>query len=178
MNCFAVLASKALQYGIPLEELVDSFTFTRFEPAGYVDGHESIRSSTSILDYVFRSLGYDYLGITDFVHVKAVDEISTSTTETSAVAVDESAQVGNEVEFDAPVDSEDDIPIDNIDEYDSITIESNISKQNVSMRVQQANAARQIGYTGEQCSSCGSIRVKRNGSCTVCEDCGTTTGCS
>ncbi len=178
MNCFAVLASKALQYGIPLEELVDSFTFTRFEPAGYVDGHESIRTSTSILDYVFRSLGYDYLNITDFVHVKAVDEISTSSTKPSASSEEESTQIGNEVEFDAPVDSEDDVMTDNIDEYDSISIESNISQQNVSMRVQQANAARQIGYTGEQCSSCGSIRVKRNGSCTVCEDCGTTTGCS
>jgi ribonucleoside-diphosphate reductase alpha chain len=118
------------------------------------------------------------LNITDFVHVKAVDEISTSSTKPSASSEEESTQIGNEVEFDAPVDSEDDVMTDNIDEYDSISIESNISQQNVSMRVQQANAARQIGYTGEQCSSCGSIRVKRNGSCTVCEDCGTTTGCS
>jgi len=59
LNCFAVLASKALQYGMPLEELVDSFTFTRFEPAGSVQGHNAIKNSTSILDYVFRSIGYD-----------------------------------------------------------------------------------------------------------------------
>jgi ribonucleoside-diphosphate reductase alpha chain len=57
LNCFAVLTSKALQYGVPLEELVDSFTFTRFEPAGVVIGHEAIKNSTSILDYVFRVLG-------------------------------------------------------------------------------------------------------------------------
>ena len=74
MNCFAVLTSKALQYGVPLEELVDTFTFTRFEPAGAVQGHEAIKNSTSILDYVFRALGYEYLGRQDFVHVKAVDE--------------------------------------------------------------------------------------------------------
>ena len=74
MNCFCVLASKALQYGVPLEELVDTFTFTRFEPAGSVQGHEAIKNATSILDYVFRALGYEYLGRQDFVHVKAVDE--------------------------------------------------------------------------------------------------------
>src|SRR5205823_9929398 len=74
MNCFSVLASKALQYGVPLEELVDTFTFTRFEPAGQVQGHEAIKNSTSIVDYVFRALGYEYLGREDFVHVKAIDE--------------------------------------------------------------------------------------------------------
>jgi ribonucleoside-diphosphate reductase alpha chain len=74
LNCFAVLASKALQYGVPVEELVDSFVFTRFDPSGVVVGHEAIKYATSILDYVFRSIGYDYLGRTDFVHEKAVDE--------------------------------------------------------------------------------------------------------
>ncbi|HLP42093.1 MAG TPA: vitamin B12-dependent ribonucleotide reductase, partial [Fibrobacteria bacterium] len=70
LNCFAVLASKALQYGVPLEELVETFTFTRFEPAGPVDGHENIKNCTSILDLIFRVLGLSYLGQTDFVHVK------------------------------------------------------------------------------------------------------------
>jgi len=54
LNCFAVLTSKTLQYGVPLEELVDTFTFTRFEPAGPVDGHANIENSTSILDLIFR----------------------------------------------------------------------------------------------------------------------------
>src|SRR5690606_1284888 len=57
LNCFAVLTSKALQYGVPLEELVDTFTFTRFEPAGPVEGHEYIKNCTSLLDLVFRTLG-------------------------------------------------------------------------------------------------------------------------
>ena len=123
VNCFAVLTSKALQYGVPLEELVDTFTFTRFEPAGPVEGHENIKNCTSILDYLFRVLGLNYLGNTDFVHVKPTELKMT----------------------------EPSIPKDQ---------------------------ARRAGYTGESCGSCGSIRVRRNGICIVCEDCGTTSGCS
>jgi len=78
LNCFAVLASKALQYGVPLDELVDTFTFTRFEPAGFVEGHEAIKNATSILDYIFRTLGYDYLNRTDFVHVTGADSKQSS----------------------------------------------------------------------------------------------------
>ncbi|MBL0175160.1 MAG: vitamin B12-dependent ribonucleotide reductase [Ignavibacteria bacterium] len=151
LNCFAVLASKSLQYGMPLEELVDSFTFTRFEPAGVVIGHEAIRNATSVLDYVFRVLGYEYLGRTDFVHVKSVDE-----------TVDKPFLSGGTPPTlpkreDAPVEAR---PI--AVGRDSSTI----------------LMAKAQGYTGEMCSSCGSSRVKRNGTCTVCEDCGTTSGCS
>lgn len=84
MNCFAVLASKALQFGMPLEKMVDSFTFTRFEPSGPVFGHEAIKNATSIIDYVFRAIGYEYLGREDFVHVKAVDE-NTSTLDINGI---------------------------------------------------------------------------------------------
>ena len=62
MNNFAIAISIGLQYGVPLDEFVDAFVFTRFEPAGPVTGNESIRSATSILDYVFRELGVSYLG--------------------------------------------------------------------------------------------------------------------
>ena len=72
LNCFAISISKGLQYGVPLEELVETFTFTRFEPAGIVD-HPNIRFATSIIDYVFRVLGYEYLGRTDFLQVKPED---------------------------------------------------------------------------------------------------------
>ncbi|MCC7431101.1 vitamin B12-dependent ribonucleotide reductase, partial [bacterium] len=84
LNCFAVAISKALQYGVPLDELVDSFTFTRFEPAGIVTGHDKIKNATSILDFVFRVLGNEYLGREDFVHVKSVDEISVKRIEETA----------------------------------------------------------------------------------------------
>lgn len=69
LNCLAISISKGLQYGVPLEEFVDTFTFTRFEPNGLVD-HENIKNATSVVDFVFRVLGMEYLGRTDFVHVK------------------------------------------------------------------------------------------------------------
>ena len=73
LNCFAISVSMGLQYGVPLEDYVDKFTFTRFEPAGLVD-HPNIKTATSILDFVFRVLGMEYLGKTDFVHVKPAAE--------------------------------------------------------------------------------------------------------
>jgi ribonucleoside-diphosphate reductase alpha chain len=81
VNCFAIAISKGLQYGVPLEEFVDTFTFQRFEPQGMVEGHPNIKIATSIIDYVFRVLGYEYLGRTDFVQVKPIhndvdDEVS------------------------------------------------------------------------------------------------------
>ena len=74
MNNFAIAISLGLQYGVPLEEYVEAFTFTRFEPAGFVSGNERIKNATSILDYVFRELAVSYLGRTDLAHVNP-DEI-------------------------------------------------------------------------------------------------------
>jgi len=156
LNCFAVLASKALQYGMPLEELVESFTFTRFEPAGAVQGHNAIKNSTSILDYVFRSIGYDYLGRKDFVHVKAVDEVAQN-----GVAGKEKQKTQEKPAEVKPV-----MAVHHAQSEYSHTLKNQI----VQAKVQ--------GYTGEQCENCGSMRVKQNGTCKVCEDCGMTTGCS
>jgi ribonucleoside-diphosphate reductase alpha chain len=72
MNNFAIAVSVGLQYGVPLEEFVDAFTFTKFEPAGMVQGNDSIKSATSILDYIFRELAVSYLDRTDLAHVKPV----------------------------------------------------------------------------------------------------------
>ena len=69
MNNFAIAISVGLQYGVPLEEFVEAFTFTRFEPAGVVVGNDSIKSATSVLDYIFRELGISYLDRTDLAHV-------------------------------------------------------------------------------------------------------------
>ena len=69
INNFAIAVSLGLQYGVPLEEYVDAFTFTRFEPAGPVQGNDSIKYSTSILDYVFRELAVSYLSRFDLAHV-------------------------------------------------------------------------------------------------------------
>src|SRR5260370_1235606 len=69
INNFAIAVSLGLQYGVPLEEYVDAFTFTRFEPAGPVQGNDSIKYATSILDYVFRELAVSYMGRFDLAHV-------------------------------------------------------------------------------------------------------------
>lgn len=169
LNCFAVLASKALQYGMPLEELVDSFTFTRFEPAGMVQGHNVIKNATSILDYVFRSIGYDYLGRKDFIHIKAVDEISSEDsspdsedglsnglTASKSPAAEVSTAAGQTRKTSAP----------------------HAGKEPSGVVDTQVIQAKVQGYSGEQCENCGSMRVKQNGTCKVCEDCGMTTGCS
>jgi ribonucleoside-diphosphate reductase alpha chain len=70
MNNFAIAVSMGLQYGVPLEEFVDAFTFTRFEPAGIVQGNDNIKNATSILDYIFRELAISYLDRTDLAHVE------------------------------------------------------------------------------------------------------------
>ena len=67
INCFAIAVSKGLQYGVPLEEFVDTFTFVRFEPQGMVTGHPNIKMATSMIDFVFRALALEYLGRTDLV---------------------------------------------------------------------------------------------------------------
>jgi ribonucleoside-diphosphate reductase alpha chain len=73
MNNFAIAISLGLQYGVPLEEFVEAFTFTRFEPSGIVEGNETIKMATSILDYIFRELAISYLGRSDLAHVEPAD---------------------------------------------------------------------------------------------------------
>ncbi len=73
MNNFAIAVSLGLQYGVPLDEYVEAFTFTRFEPAGQVQGNEAIKNATSILDYVFRELAVSYLSRNDLAHVEPAD---------------------------------------------------------------------------------------------------------
>ena len=167
MNCFAVLTSKALQYGVPLNELVDTFTFTRFEPAGFVEGHEAIKNATSILDYVFRTLGYDYLERTDFVHVKAVDEVHPSASTILPPAGDipsGAVRVENPETYVPPVG------IGPTGSTGSTGLLATPSSATLS--------AKRLGYTGDQCPRCSSQKMRRNGSCVVCEECGETTGCS
>ncbi|KAB2874207.1 MAG: vitamin B12-dependent ribonucleotide reductase, partial [Bauldia sp.] len=78
MNNFAIAISLGLQYGVPLEEYVEAFTFTRFEPAGVVQGNDAVKNATSILDYVFRELAISYLGRHDLAHVDTSDFSNTT----------------------------------------------------------------------------------------------------
>jgi ribonucleoside-diphosphate reductase alpha chain len=81
MNNFAIAVSIGLQYGVPLEEFVEAYTFTRFEPQGIVTGNDAIKMSTSILDYTFRELAISYLDRSDLGHVN-VDDLDVTTTGT------------------------------------------------------------------------------------------------
>jgi len=153
LNCFAIAVSKGLQYGVPLEEFVDTFTFTRFEPAGPVSGHEAIKNATSIIDYVFRTLGYEYLHRTDFVHIKPPE-------------INGHASSGKDEDMQAKLVGDGDAAGAKAPSAPKAYSSDKVSK------------ARSMGYTGDPCPGCGSIKMKRNGSCMVCEDCGETTGCS
>ncbi|MDW8225428.1 MAG: vitamin B12-dependent ribonucleotide reductase, partial [Bacteroidota bacterium] len=191
LNCFAVLTSKALQYGIPLEELVDTFTFTRFEPSGPVEGHEAIKYATSVLDYVFRSLAYDYLGRTDFVHVRAVDEVPPQVSPPSPPPAEKLTAHSPPPQVSAPsaelstsVSSTPASPVTQITEWEAaksseepelVPTDSVGTNGTYIRRVAEAKAR---GYTGEACPVCGSMRMRQSGNCAVCEDCGTTSGCS
>lgn len=150
INCFAIAISKGLQYGIPLEEYVDSFTFTRFEPAGQVTGHPNIKMATSILDYIFRLLGYEYLGREDLVQVKP-----------------QHAPAPIQAQIPGTTKGEEQRP--------------STAATQVAMSPSEPDShstAKAQGFTGDTCTNCGSMKMKRNGSCMLCIECGTTTGCS
>ncbi len=152
INCFAIAISKGLQYGIPLEEYVDTFTFTRFEPAGPVQGHENLKMATSILDYIFRLLGYEYLNREDLVQVKP-DHANDP--------------VQGQLPGTAPTPT-------TVKTTTTATDQVNMSATEPDTRL----TAKAQGFTGDSCTNCGSMKMKRNGSCMVCIECGTTTGCS
>ncbi len=73
MNNFAIAISIGLQYGVPLDEFVEAYTFTRFEPSGLVEGNDAIKMSTSVLDYIFRELAISYMARNDLAHVEPSD---------------------------------------------------------------------------------------------------------
>jgi ribonucleoside-diphosphate reductase alpha chain len=172
LNCFAVLTSKALQYGVPLDELVDTFTFTRFEPAGFVEGHEAIKNATSILDYIFRTLGYDYLNRTDFVHVTGAD-----TKPAALTSKEQSSEAAPVQAIAQPVAPSQDSEITPAATFNEV-MEAVSSHTDGDGAKQKTLDPKNMGYTGESCSKCQSTQVVRNGACTMCLNCGTTTGCS
>ncbi len=150
INCFAILVSKSLQYGMPLEELVDTFTFTRFEPAGPVQGHQNIKMATSILDFIFRLLGYEYLNREDLVQVKPDHPNHPVQAQLPGTIPAAKPSVSSEVK--------------------QITMSATEPDTRVTAKAQ--------GFTGDTCTNCGSMKMKRNGSCLLCIECGNTTGCS
>ena len=97
-NCFAIAISIGLQYGVPLEEFVDAFTFTNFQPNGIVAGHPNIKHASSIIDYVFRLLALEYLGREDIVQVKPepkVEEVAKTALQVTEVREMVSVKIGS-----------------------------------------------------------------------------------
>ena len=167
MNCFSIAISLGMQYGVPLEEFVDAFTFTKFEPNGVVNGHDNLKMATSIIDYVFRDLACKYLGRHDLVHVKPTDLESDKITGESG----EEEPLLEMIEGTKTVTHAD----------GHVSVQKVYTKQRNSSMVTQAkkmSEARMKGYEGEACPECQSFTMLRNGSCMKCDTCGATTGCS
>jgi ribonucleoside-diphosphate reductase alpha chain len=163
LNCFAISVSLGLQYGVPLEEYVEKMTFTRFEPQGIVD-HPNIKNATSILDYIFRVLGMEYLGMTDFVHVKPDEkqELAVDHRPVQALQMDMSAAM---VEPKAIAEAKK-TAMDSLPHEEAATAASVLS----------AHLQTMMG-DAPFCSSCGHTTV-RNGACYKCLNCGNSMGCS
>ncbi|POY35597.1 ribonucleoside-diphosphate reductase, adenosylcobalamin-dependent [Solitalea longa] len=153
MNCFAIAVSIGLQYGVPLEEFVDKFTFTRFEPSGMVGGHENIKSSTSIIDYIFRLLGYEYLNRADLVHVITQKN----------------------VHLNNPEMSDEDVNTDTSNQFEMETVSTKQIDSNVKYKTIDISGG--VQSDAPACNVCGHITV-RSGTCYKCLNCGNSLGCS
>lgn len=179
MNCFAIAVSVGLQYGVPLEEFVEKFIFTKFEPSGMVD-HPNIKTTTSLVDFVFRALAYEYLGRTDLVHVldkpeigNMPDEEEISVADASSISLVEkktSPEIGSvrvtpsratpKVNQGSMVKSAATV---------SVTANDGAQAMNEHLKKNQSDAP--------ACNVCGHITV-RSGTCYKCLNCGNSLGCS
>ncbi len=161
MNCFAIAVSLGLQYGVPLKEFVDCFTFTRFEPQGVVD-HPNVKFATSVIDFVFRVLGMEYMGRTDFVQVKPADG------ELLHNAILEQQMKNREITSDKKPALAPKLAVIEGDRSEG----KNAATGNVL-------SDQLSGMMGDApfCDGCGHITV-RNGACYKCLNCGNSMGCS
>ncbi len=154
LNQFAIAVSIGLQYGVPLDAFVKSFTFQKFEPSGMVQGGSNrVKMATSLVDYIFRELAIDYLGRNDLAHVSEEDLEVTSISRPEITEDGVARSQGESRNVQTTLDVVD----------------------GASMMRQQA---REAGFTGDICDDCGGSQMVRNGTCLKCNSCGATTGCS
>ncbi len=181
MNCFAIAVSLGLQYGVPLENFVDVFTFTRFDPQGPVN-HPNIKWATSIVDYLFRVLGMEYLGRTDFVQVKPADGLEEGLVSANEQRERDKADLQQRLrEFEdsvASVGLTSDVALDARERLGSL-IESKGDPRRASAKSRDQLSEHLGGLMGDApfCDVCGHITV-RNGACYKCVNCGQSLGCS
>lgn len=181
LSCFAIAVSKGLQYGVPLEEFVDTFTFQTFEPRGIVEGHENIKLANSIIDYVFRALGVEYLKRDELAQVPP-DREGDLAAPPKGLAVDAGLQLDLS---DAVAEGD----VDALRRAAEFVVALNGSvPEPVVEKVVAAVATEDHAATTDMvlsenmgdapvCSNCGHMTI-RNGNCYVCLTCGDTTGCS
>ena len=162
MNCFAIAISLGLQHGVPLEEFVDAFVFTKFEPSGMVSGSPHVKMTTSVIDYIFRELAVTYLAREDLAHVAPEDILNRKLrpSEEDELA-DEVAKKSKEKNFQTVKEGA-----------------RQMKKETESEAESDYERAKKLGYTGDSCPECGSMTMIRNGTCLKCMTCGSTTGCS
>tara|TARA_B100001778_G_C18574979_1_gene624461 strand:+ start:16 stop:1110 length:1095 start_codon:yes stop_codon:yes gene_type:complete len=205
LGCFAIAVSKGLQYGVPLEEFVDTFTFQTFEPRGMVEGHENIKMSNSIVDYVFRALGLEYLNRKDLVQVPPKDqpiqvsetvepvqkaEPAQKKTETvEAVQEPETIELVEKIEVEEPIRDtkaqnsvKTNEPTTNKQETQFVTKVENVKETETVEAVSNSVTTVQevlgdMMGDAPACPDCGHITL-RNGSCYKCLNCGNSLGCS
>jgi ribonucleoside-diphosphate reductase alpha chain len=202
LNNFAIAISLGLQYGVPLEEYVEAFIFTRFEPAGPVQGNDVIKNATSFLDYVFRELAVSYLGRYDLAHVdpeeagygalgKGVEEGKPATSRAvskgllrgraptlMAVASGGAGGTGGGGETAAGGSNVTALRGPLTQGATALKAEDAAEEKHAHAIVEQRAAARAKGYEGEACPECHNFTMVRNGTCLKCDTCGGTTGCS
>ncbi len=201
MNNFAIAVSVGLQYGVPLEEFVDAFTFTKFEPAGMVQGNDSIKNATSILDYVFRELAVSYLGRNDLAHVEpselGFDSLGKGETEKPAVSAQKVMSSGfvrkqnlsNVVMIPQTAamatSAAHALQLRAAESLGSLAMAMETVQVSVAMpepvvmhQMDRRTEAKLKGYEGDCCGECGNYTMVRNGTCMKCDTCGSTSGCS
>ncbi|RYY49725.1 MAG: vitamin B12-dependent ribonucleotide reductase [Chitinophagaceae bacterium] len=164
LNCFAIAISIGLQYGVPLEEYVEKFVFTRFEPAGMVE-HPNIKTTTSIIDFMFRSLAYEYLGRTDLVHVLDKPEVGNTGKDTwdeTTPTIGDRKHELSDVRVMGGTQAA-------ANERPAMKPASGMDAVNAAARSMQGDAP--------ACNTCGHITV-RSGTCYKCLNCGNSLGCS
>ncbi len=198
MNNFAIAVSVGLQYGVPLEEFVEAFTFTRFEPAGMVQGNDSIKNATSILDYIFRELAVSYLDRTDLAHVKptgeSFDDLGRGESESggdpnvrrlegeaaqSSIAVIKQLSSTGYLRKRLPqelVVLQGGAAVAGALDLSGLAVRGTLETSAVAIDARAK--ARMQGYEGDPCGECGNFTLVRNGTCMKCNTCGGTSGCS
>jgi ribonucleoside-diphosphate reductase alpha chain len=200
MNSFAIAVSIGLQYGVPLEELVDAFAFTRFEPSGPVQGNDTIKMATSVVDYIFRELAISYLERTDLANVDphelhhdslgdAAREGDLKRPDTLAKLTSSGYVRGNLRLLRGGGKAKDDLAPQALapgsaggrggaEASAALLMTESTEPALRDDRVAQARLARLKGYEGDPCPSCANFTLVRSGTCLKCDTCGSTTGCS